>query len=999
MGFFLFVTLVLVLWLHHRHSRRIRSLESKDADPISRLRELEYRVARLEKASRAAAGLAEGVEPEAAPPVASPEPLRPTGARPRPGLPQARRPPLREAVPATEASEPTRSSEPRPWTEALPGASAMSTPDRPSEFGARWSRLERQLIENWTGILGSAVLVAGITFIGGYTGLLLSPFYRCLLIVGAAVALGAGGVVLGRGNNWKLLAQWLKSSAAAVFLFACFASSAVPGLAWLSDLPSALGLLLVGVAVNLLLAFAAESQPFASLHVVLSLLPLGLIPQSPLTLVIATLVSAAGIGLAFRARWEIHTLVVLAAFIAFQAAWYTRVFAPAPTVDGRLLGIVTTVLVGGLAALTHYRRAYAGEGLKALSWITHLASWSLLGAGLALYHVGNTPLRGAMLCSAGVAVFLLARYGRKLGIRWLYLTDTLVGQALVTIGLISFYPFVTHWLIIPALVLLQTGLYLRIVLDENEDFLVRIGVNLVHLSALALAVSGLVAWDSEPGLRSQSAAILLGGALLAALIHLYLAQRRGESFDAVSLYGGDAGADPASILGVLAGMVATAGVINLDGDRLMIVVGFGAVSLLAILARQGPSAGLALGSWMLLLTSHLWSWVTLLDQHPMAPSIQLTWHLGPLLLTDAVVLGLAAGSSTGRLLSRTATYLAGLTVALACYTLLQPVSSLAPGVAWLTLSLLALELANRARPGYARALLHLGYVDLVLFGGAYTLVVLQAESYLGQVPVRLVIELFALGVAAYWWRYRPSEPLAGERSWRALHPLFLELALAFLVVVVTVEVNAEWRPLAWAALALVAVSNPVGVGLDARFRGYSLFLFWVSIGDLVAVTATLATPSATWYLRPGFAGALTIALQAAYLALGSPLLALADIEFPTGMGGFESLCRRVAGHQARWLYYPFFIGVALFLYWRFEAGLLTLLWVAEAFVVFALSLVLRESHFRYMALAGLACCVVRLLVFDMAQANLGLRGIIFVGVGALMLGMHSLYNKYRGRFV
>jgi uncharacterized membrane protein len=51
-----------------------------------------------------------------------------------------------------------------------------------------------------------------------------------------------------------------------------------------------------------------------------------------------------------------------------------------------------------------------------------------------------------------------------------------------------------------------------------------------------------------------------------------------------------------------------------------------------------------------------------------------------------------------------------------------------------------------------------------------------------------------------------------------------------------------------------------------------------------------------------------------------------------------------------------------------------------------------------MALAGLAACVIRLLVIDMSQANLGLRGVVFIGVGLLMLGMNALYNKYRDRF-
>jgi len=94
----------------------------------------------------------------------------------------------------------------------------------------------------------------------------------------------------------------------------------------------------------------------------------------------------------------------------------------------------------------------------------------------------------------------------------------------------------------------------------------------------------------------------------------------------------------------------------------------------------------------------------------------------------------------------------------------------------------------------------------------------------------------------------------------------------------------------------------------------------------------------------------------------------------------------------------FFAGLALFLFWRFDRSLLTLLWVAEAFAMFVLSAVLRENQFRHVALAGLGLCVGRLILVDLAETHLGVRGLVFVGVGLLMLGMNAIYNRYRARF-
>jgi uncharacterized membrane protein len=59
---------------------------------------------------------------------------------------------------------------------------------------------------------------------------------------------------------------------------------------------------------------------------------------------------------------------------------------------------------------------------------------------------------------------------------------------------------------------------------------------------------------------------------------------------------------------------------------------------------------------------------------------------------------------------------------------------------------------------------------------------------------------------------------------------------------------------------------------------------------------------------------------------------------------------------------------------------------------------LRENQFRYVALAGLGACLVRLVLVDMAEANLALRGVVFIGVGLLMLAMNAIYNRYRTRF-
>ena len=95
---------------------------------------------------------------------------------------------------------------------------------------------------------------------------------------------------------------------------------------------------------------------------------------------------------------------------------------------------------------------------------------------------------------------------------------------------------------------------------------------------------------------------------------------------------------------------------------------------------------------------------------------------------------------------------------------------------------------------------------------------------------------------------------------------------------------------------------------------------------------------------------------------------------------------------------PFFAAVAVFLYGRFDHSVLTLLWAGEAFAVFLLAAILRENHFRYLALAALAAFVVRLVAYDLAQSGTLARGLVFLGVGVLMLSMNTIYARFKPRF-
>jgi hypothetical protein len=387
------------------------------------------------------------------------------------------------------------------------------------------------------------------------------------------------------------------------------------------------------------------------------------------------------------------------------------------------------------------------------------------------------------------------------------------------------------------------------------------------------------------------------------------------------------------------------------------------------------------------------AWVDLLAGADWAPW-PLTLHVVPLAALAALAIVIAREG----ILRTLAVALLGISIGLAAYLYFDPLSALIPGVAWLLLSLVALEVANRVSGRESVTVLLLGYGYLVAFAAAYALVIVQAPAYVGAISARLLIELLALGVLAFWWLFRPRDALAAGRAWTVAHPLFVELLLAGVAVTVVVEVASQWWAVAWVIVALILLSPPAERLLDARARLYSLLFYWVSVVDMAVVMSVLEVPSPDWFDQPEFTSLVAIALQVVYVVVAHRRLVLADLETPPPLRILERLGELVATRRNLYVYYPLFAGVALFLYWRFDRSVLTLLWAAEAFVVFVLSAWLRENQFRYVALAGLGACLVRLVLIDMAQANLALRGLVFIGVGSLMLGMNAIYNRYRARF-
>lgn len=906
----------------------------------------------------------------------------------------------------------------------IPAASAPSGPVKaPKEpavteipqwrknVSTTWLKVEGQLAENWTGIIGAVVMVMGVGFLGIYAALKMSPVIRFMIITAFAAFLFALYVFLRKKEAWRQLAYWLRSSSGAIFLFACLGSGGIPGLKWIEDPVYALSFLIIGIIINLYFGFAGGTQLFASLHVVLSLVAVGIAPQNQTTMIIAAVVVFFGVLLSYRDRWEYHLLVSLTGFLGYHLYWYytSGLFDTEQIpLEARLTGLAITGIIGISAALIHYRGLYRGEKFATLPCIAHLVNWCYMAAGFLLYTTGskwNTIILGV----AALCAFLLARRARTIGIPWLHRTDTLIAQAIALVSLSTLERWDVDGLYVMGIIFIEVIVFMAVMLMEKEDFLARIGAYLHHLTALALLSYTMDMLTFEKVASVSRCSITLAAALVPGIIlHWVLVKKYKELPDSFDIYMKKTAVSRFSLGGIILPVMLAASFYCIHRYIWAPAAVAGAMLALLYLRVRIQSNGLGAGLVIAAAGLHLFCWQYIGMEQDLTV-LQKTLYALPFLAVSLAGVRSARVEATGKHYKWIGIYLFSAHLFLSAYYVLNTVSPFLPGVVWILLSPLYLETALflRRKHGTAldtkgetdRHLLNAGCILVGMFIIRHILVHMQSELYLGPMKVRLILELLGIAVMLYWALARKPEMTKQLKLWTHIHPLFWEGLVALSIFTIALEVPLMWHPPAWiaAAVALLFAGN-IWKSMLSRFRLYALMLFWLAAFHIGFISSTQAGPSQYWLDQEWVGGLAGIFLQLLFVVFFHHRGDLASVMFPFDAPRFTRLIAAVSRRVNLWIYYPFFIAIALFLYWSFDSAILTLLWVAEAFSIFVLSVILKENHFRYLSMAALIGCLLRLVFYDLARTGTITRALVFLGVGSIMLVMNYLYGRYKERF-
>lgn len=363
-------------------------------------------------------------------------------------------------------------------------------PIEESAFSKFMKSAEKQFADNWTGILGTAIMVLGIGYLSIYTALKVTPLFRILILWLYAGALIGSYYLLKKKEKWTTTGLWLRSAGASLFLFGCFGASQIPALTFISNSIAGYSLIAFGIALNLYVGYIIKKQTFLSLHVILSILILCVIPEKTLaTIILAAITATIGILLSYKEKWEYHLLIVISSFLIFDI-WFNAQGTKLSKTEN-IIAILGIVAVAISCLIMQYRKIYDNTQFDKSGFITHLTNWVLFATGLILHSTGS-KFKIFVLFVGAICCLLIALKARKKNVYWLYHLDGMVAFILFSLSIIMLNDWNVGIDIIACVLYLVLLVCLFVVFKAKETLLHKIFLGINHLFGIGLLIFGVL---------------------------------------------------------------------------------------------------------------------------------------------------------------------------------------------------------------------------------------------------------------------------------------------------------------------------------------------------------------------------------------------------------------------------------------------------------------------------------------------------------------------------
>ncbi|PJZ69996.1 hypothetical protein CH360_08860 [Leptospira perolatii] len=876
------------------------------------------------------------------------------------------------------------------------------------EKSEAWQKFETAFAQNWTGILGSIILVMGVGFLGIYAALQMNAFFRFLLVLSIGAGLYAASIYLVRKEFWRQVSYWIKSASGAVTLFACIGSVSIPGMHWIENQYLGLLLILAGIGVNLAFAWQAAGQRFASLHIILSLVSLIILPKSSIVFGIIVIVSLFSSLLSYRAKWEFHLTLTVASYLIANLIYGNSLNSGESGSDPstmRIIGLFGTGAVGIASLLVHYRRVYTTSKFEITPFVTHLVVWATMAIGFLQYSTGS-KWNVLILGIASVPTYFLARRAKSFGIRWLHLTDTLVSLLIASLSIIYLFRWEMDPVLINIILSLLLTVFFLVSWEEKDNVLGKIGAALLHLSWAGYLIISLLCFEKESIYWYLVATLLtLGISIVPQAYDSLRFKDRKNSIDDIYNFSEKEKLSPSGLwTGLLAALLCYQ-ISSIEHSEIFASFLF---ILLLIFRQKFQWNGIAIGLIPFIIALH----ILVIHRGSDKEGFDFLRIDLPLVVAILLLIPLSKriySNGESAYYSKLGVILFSLHLITHTFTIGSELSPFLPGILVLLYSLLYLDtyklISNQGgnwkgtwkdsiySAKGAIGILAFGFVALFLI--IHAVVHLQSEFIIGWFKIRFLVQIFAIACFLYWANSKPAKEESSS-LWNKLPPLFWELSIVFGVIAISFEVPNVWLPVAWILYAwlLEFLSWKFSEELS-RLRLYALLLFWVSCVHTAFLSSSNTTPSNFWADQEWVGGLVGVFGQVSYLVRAYSYTPQTIKAEPGFVEKIQVRSDKLWSLKNVFVFYPVFGSIALFLYWSFEHSILTLLWMIEIFVVFIIGLKLRESQFRLVSLSAMVICLIRLIFWDLKQSSTITRAIVFLAAGSILILMNTIYNKFK----
>ena len=862
-----------------------------------------------------------------------------------------------------------------------------------------WSNLEEQFSTNLTGIMGTIAMIFGVIFLAVYAAIQLPPIGRFGMVAASSVLFYILHFFLIRKEFWQTIALWMRSASGVILIIGCLGSVGFTSMKWIDDANLAILILLLGISFNLALGYYSKNQFFASLHVFTSFISLSIVPYNPILFYMATLIAMCGSLMSYREYvWDKNLIVTNLSFLILNVLWFQN---QTHQVEGHI-SIPLCICVALIGLVCHYKNVIAQNEGHFTSLATHILIWGSLGFNLYL-HSKETLLSAIVLLISSVATYLLSNKAKKNSVGWLFTTDKFISLILLLLAALSTNKLGISYYDIGIFSTIMILVFLRIVSHSDHSSFNKDIFNLVNVTSL---VSYFVLFILTVKAQTENLLVNVNGSiglLALSFIMLMLIYLRIERTASLNKWGFSFGGKefstyigiPFAMHALLVFMLITS--LNLPVTFLSSPIGmtfivfymrnkihnfvFDISTLLAsgliffiactLLFKETSTLYFKEGLLVLLtsfsLIAIIFNWMEEIKQRVVWPGVAFAWF----------------------------------TLTIAAYYYTRENFTNLTGVLILIISLLALgikefEFNRISGPGaheqFKTFVTWSGLISIFLFTTRFFTIEIQSELWIGQFKLRWAVELLYLAVLFFWWLdTRKFE----NNSTKSFCDYFLEFFLMMSLVFSIYEMNGQYLGVLWIICSFIAILASSLIDELKRLRHYSFLMFLFSVIHIGFVATTISTPINFLSEVPWISSAAALALALIYIIIVLKKDIFISDENEDERSGFEQFLQTF---QIKVLLYPLSISLAAFLTWTFSHSFLSLLLIGECFAFFIVSIVLREQEFRLVAMGGVAIIFGRIIFYDLVGKDFFIKAIVFISVGAILVTMNIIYNKYKYRF-